>query len=76
MAVPSFLEGVLREVEAAVGGDADYDADNGAETPTSPLSIYDMQLPVSCLFLLGLISCESRGVLVREPSQIGYPRHQ
>jgi hypothetical protein len=85
LAVPSFLENCLVEVERAVGiqranrsralnepdgrsdggvGDNDDD-DVDDDDEVVPLSIFQMQLPVACLVLLGSLATNSCGVLVR-----------
>ena len=67
IAVPSFLDACLRQVERAVGiADVNSADDNGEhEGAAAPLSIFQMQLPVACLVLLGTLCSQSIGVLVR-----------
>jgi hypothetical protein len=69
LAVPSFLEACLAEVERAVGirrdGRVDSQRDESGEEDVVPLSIFEMQLPVACLVLLGSAAASSSGVLVR-----------
>jgi hypothetical protein len=69
LAVPSFLEACLAEVERAVGirrdGRVDSQRDESGEEDVVPLSIFEMQLPVACLVLLGSVAASSSGVLVR-----------
>ena len=58
LAVPSFLAACVAKVERVVGG---AEGDEGSE----PLSIFQMQLPVACLELLGTLCTCSAGILVR-----------
>jgi hypothetical protein len=72
LAVHSFLDAVLREVERTVGivdtdhsrgEEAGVEGEDGVAT-AAPLSIFQMQLPVAGLVLLGTLCTCSRGVLV------------
>ena len=66
IAVPSFLDGCLRQVERAVGiAEPQAESNDGDIAAAAPLSIFQMQLPVACLVLLGTLCAHSRGVLVR-----------
>lgn len=76
IAVPSFLEECLVHAEAAVGVVGAAVRDSGVATPQNqspagggspkaPLSIFQMQLPVAALNLLGALCTCSAGVLVR-----------
>lgn len=68
IAVPSFLEVCLRQVERAVG--IEHETLPGAESAgpqahAAPLSVFQMQLPIACLQLLSALCICSDGVLVR-----------
>jgi hypothetical protein len=70
IAVPSFLEACLRQIERAVGvvygsaAEASAVGDASVAADPAPLSIFQMQLPVACLQLLGTLCTCSGGVLV------------